>query len=152
MIRCLPKGVCSWNYALEGDGVFASVELNVWKEEGAIILDDNRLGIQKDGLFNGRWTLWQDELVVAFATKTSAFQRTFEIKKSLDHLTLRPESALGRSFLIERSNQVTGRIFPDHAFTRRASIDMKTMHFDAQLIAFSFWLVVLTWRRTASGS
>ena len=151
MIRCLPKGVCSWDFVLDQDGLLAEVSFKLWSEKGVIERRGRVLDIHKNGLFSGEWSLLHEGQEVATADKASAFQRRFEIKKGLDEWQLRPESALGRSFLILRSNEAIGRIAPMHPFTRRATIEMYVPEYDADLMTFCFWLVVLTWRRAASG-
>src|SRR5262249_5602425 len=88
----------------------------------------------------------------ASAQKSSAFTRTFEIESAHEILVLRAESAFGRSFLVERSGDVIATIRPDHAFTRRATIDVLARKWHFSTICFAFWLVVITWRRAASSA
>lgn len=152
MIRCKPKGICSWDFNLEGEGHSASVEFNWVGEQGAITADDIRFEVRKHGAFSGRWTLDYHLAPVAEARKPSAFARTFEIHGGEDTLVLRAESALGRGFRVERSGELIATIRPDHAFTRRAAIDTSGPGCDFPRLCLAFWLVVLTWRRAASNS
>jgi hypothetical protein len=152
MIRCKPKGICSWDFFLDGEDHHASLEFNWLAEHGAITADDVPFEVRKHGVFSGRWTLDGDRRPVASAEKSSVFTRTFEIRKRGDALVLRAESALGRSFRLERSGEVIATIRPDHAFTRRATIEVPARRWHFPTICFAFWLAVLTWRRDASSS
>jgi len=149
MIRCLPKGICSWDFNLDGEGHHASLEFNWLGEQGAIIADDVRLEVRKHGALSGHWTLEEGEEPIASAQKTSAFTRTFEIREGEDTLLLQAESALCRRFRLERSGEVMATIAPDHAFTRRATIETPGEKWDFRTVCFAFWLVVLMWRRAA---
>jgi hypothetical protein len=150
MIRCKPKGLCSWDFFLDGEGHRASVEFNWVGEQGAIVADSTPFDVLKHGVFSGHWTLEHDGVAVASAQKSSAFTRTFEIQKGDDTLVLCAESALGRSFRVDHAGEAIATITPDHAFTRRATIETLTDKVDFLTLAFAFWLVVLTWRRQAS--
>lgn len=150
MIRCLPKGVCSWDYIVEGEGMLAEVTYGTFKEKGTLVLNGQSFEVSKLSMLSGEWVLTQSGTRIASATKQSAFKRTLSITKGLDQWQLRAESALGRSFLIIRSNKMIGEISPMHAFTRRASIEMMSSEYDTELVAFSFWLVALMWRRSSS--
>jgi hypothetical protein len=150
MISCIPQGLCSWNYSLDGDGHRARVELNWIGEQGAITADDVRFEVRKRGVLSGHWTLDHDGEALASAEKSSAFTRTLAIRGAGDDLLLRAEYALARSFRIERSGEAIATIRPAHAFTRRATIEPLRQEWDFRLVCFAFWLVVLMWRRAAS--
>ena len=152
MIRCQPKGICSWNFFLEGDGHRASLDFNWLSEQGAIIADGTPFDVQKHGVFSGQWTLNHAGKQIATAQKSTVFTRTFEILAPDGTLVLRAESPFGRSFRIERSGEVIATIAPVHPFTRRATIATGVPDGDFTTISFSFWLVVITWRRAANNS
>ena len=153
MIRCLPKGICSWDFLLEGDGHRADLHFDLVREQGSMTADDTPYGIHKHGLFSGEWTLDRaGQGTVASAIKSSAFSRTFEVRHSLDSLLLRAESMLSRSFRVERSGLEYAKIITDHAFTRRATIEVLSDAYHFPTVGFAFWLVVLVWRRAASSS
>lgn len=152
MIHCQPKGICSWNFFLEGDGHRASLAFNWLSEQGTITADRTTYEVHKHGAFSGQWTLDQAGKQVVTAQKSNAFARTFEIQALDESLVLRAESPFGRSFRIERLDEVIARIAPVHPFTRRATIEKRGPDDDFTTIAFSFWLVVITWRRAANNS
>jgi hypothetical protein len=152
MISCKPKGLCSWDYFLDGEDHHASLEFNWFGEQGAITADGVPFDVRKHGVFSGQWTLDNGRGPVASAQKTSALTRTFEIQETEETLLLSAESAFGRSFRIERSGELVATIRPDHAFTRRATIDIRGQKWHFPAICFAFWLVALTWRRASSAN
>ena len=152
MIRCTPKGICSWNFFLDDDDHHASLDFNWFGEQGAITADGIPFEVIKHGVFSGHWTLDHNRQSVASAQKSSAFTRTFEVRTANDSLVVCAESAFGRGFRIERSGEVIATIRPDHAFTRRATIKILAQKWDFPTICFAFWLVALIWRREASSS
>ena len=152
MIRCKPKGVCSWNFFLDGEDHHAYLEFNWIGEQGAITADDIPFEVRKHSMLSGHWTLEQGRESVASAQKSSAFTRTFEIQSADDTFVVRAESAFGRSFRVECSGEVVAMIRPDHAFTRRATIEAFVPKWDFSTVCFAFWLVVLTWRRAAQNN
>lgn len=151
-INCLPQGVCSWNFMLDGEGVLAETTVSMLKESGTMVINGQVYDIKKNGVLSGEWILSQGDVVLAVGSKASVFKRSFEISTGPDQWQLHPESALGRTFKIIRSNEVIGRISPMHPFTRRATIEMLQPGHELQLVIFSFWLVILIWRRAASNS
>jgi hypothetical protein len=57
MIRCTPKGICSWNFFLDGDGHHAALEFNWGSEQGNITVNEMPFTVRKHGVFSGHWTL-----------------------------------------------------------------------------------------------
>lgn len=153
MIRCLPTGICSWNFSLEGAGHHADLEFRSFSDQGMLTMDGITFDVNKPSPFSGHWTLDRGGSSIASARKTSALTRTIEIQTaSHDLVTLRPESSLGRSFRVERSGVVISRISPDHPFTRRATIESFPEGLDFPTVCFLFWLVALMWRRNAQAA
>lgn len=65
MIRCIPTGLCSWNYNLQGNGHHANVEINWLGEQGVITIEGKSCDVRKHGAFSGQWTLELNELVTS---------------------------------------------------------------------------------------
>ncbi len=57
MIRCRPKGICSWDFFLDGEGHHASLDFNWLSEQGAITADGTSFEVCKHGVLSGQWTL-----------------------------------------------------------------------------------------------
>lgn len=149
VIECLPNSLCSWDYTMRGLSTgHAAIAYDWLTEQGVIASGNMEYDIRKHGFFSGQWTLEQSEHVIADAQKPSALTRTYEVSSGDLHFTLRAQSPFHRAFEIMSGNQLLGRILPAHAFTRRAVIDCSpTVPEPIQL--FSFWLVALSWRRSA---
>jgi len=152
MIRCKPKGICSWDFYLDGDGHHATLEFNWAGEQGSITADGLRFEVQRHGGFRGRWTLDDAGRETASAQQATTIIPTFEINDDNDSHVLCAECAFGRSFRLERSGDVIATVCTDHAFTRRATIDVRGQKLEFTIVSFAFWLVVLTWRRAANSS
>jgi hypothetical protein len=150
MIRCLPQGLCSWNYTLEGDGRRAETSLQMFTEQGALAVEGVAFEIRKHGLASGHWTLEREGAVIISAQKSSVFTRTVELSNAEGGWTLRAESSFSRSFRIEREGATIAVIRPDHLFTRRATIELTGDQGDFTAVCFAFWLAVIAWRRAAS--
>ena len=152
MIRCIPTGICSWNFSLDGAGHHADLEFRSFSDQGVLTADGITFDV-KPSAFSGPWTLARGGSSIASARKTRALTRTIEIEGTEhDLLTLRPESFLGRSFRVERSGVVISRIRPDHPLTRRATIEALPEGLDFPTVCFLFWLVALMWRRYAQAA
>lgn len=149
MIRCIPKGLCSWNFDIAGSGHFASTQLNWLGEQGSMTIDGEHYDIRKDSLFRGHWTLDANSTTIASGQKSTAFTRTFELETAAGVVVLRAHSAFGRTMLLEGAG-FDGVIAPAHMFTRRATISGQVPDF--RTACFAFWLTALLWRRTAKNN
>ena len=152
IIRCLPRGVCSWDFYLTSEGQEADLEIDWGFEQGSIKIDDVVLDIKKHGAFSGHWTLEVEGKVIASAKKEDAFRRTFMIEDAAGLWTLKAISAFGRSFQILEGSSVVATIRPDHAFTRRATIELQSSSLSFSSAAFAFWLAILMWKRNANNN
>lgn len=146
MITCTPRGICSWNYELHGDGGHAIAEFDWAGEQGRLTVNQENLSVAKHGFFSGRWSLDSKRGTIMTAQKSSAFTRTFEISGLTGKATLSASSAFGRT-MIFKGYGVDCLISPAHPFTRRATIHGSWDDF--RQVSFAFWLSALVWRRAA---
>lgn len=149
MIRCIPKGLLSWNFDINTNGHSASVEFDWMGEQGTITIDGESHDVHKHGVFSGHWTMDSNSTTVATAQKSSAFTRSFELATSSGGVILRAQSTFGRTMLLEGPG-FDGAITPDHPFTRQSSITGRISDF--RIACFAFWLTVLLWRRASQSS
>lgn len=149
MIRCLPQGICSWNYRLEGDGHSGETGLQVFRNGGELVVDGVWMQISKQGLLPASWELANGAGPIARASKPNPFTRRMEGHGPGGAFVLAAESAFGRTMSLEMPG---GRavISPDHPFTRRATITGDVRDFTT--LCFAFWLTAWMWRRTANNS
>lgn len=148
MIRCKPRGLCSWDFDIQGNGHSGSLEFDWITESGRIRADGVSYRVRKGGIGSGHWTLHRGDTEVASAQKAHVFMRTIEVESDGGTITLSAAQALGRSFHFGD----VATFAPDHAFTRRATIDLHQRDADFALVCFAFWLAVLMWRRAARDS
>lgn len=150
MIACTPRGLCSWNYTLKGDGHSAEAALQMFTEQGSLVVDGVDFEIRKHGFASGLWTLEREASVIISAQKSSPLTRTVELSNAEASWTLEAESAFGRSFRVQRGGSIVAAIRPAHMFTRRAMIELVRDDGDFTAVCFAFWLAVIAWRRAAS--
>jgi hypothetical protein len=146
MIQCTPRGVCSWNYQLDGSDNQATLDFDWIGEQGRIRVNGVDHTVAKHGVFSGQWTMDSNRETIFTARKSSAFTRSFEISGASGSAVLRARSVFGRTMVFQGTG-VDCEISPAHAFTRRAVIKG---HFgDFRQVSFAFWLAALVWRRAA---
>ena len=148
-IECLPRGVCSWGFLLRGEGHEILIESNWRNERGQIVIDGDSHEVAKHGFASGFWTLEKECAQILRAKKRSAFTRTFDIHSEAGTTTLEAVSAFKRT-MVAKGPSVDFTIGTAHAFTRRATIEGTWSDF--ALVAFAFWLTVITWRRAAGNN
>lgn len=150
MIRCLPRGICSWDYILQFEGWESDAELKYkWASEiGEIRLGDEIFPIVKHGWMSGHWDLADAAgEVLASGIKPTALIRSFDLSVGGETYLLQARSSLGRTFELLDRDQVLVEMVPDHAFTRRATMQSIEGDLPPIILAFSFWLVGLMWKR-----
>jgi hypothetical protein len=149
MIHCVPRGICSWNFILGGDGHAAETQINWMGEQGSLRVDGTFHEVRKLGWLSGEWELVDGSSVILHARKPRAFTRTFELTGPHEQSILSAPSAFGRTMQLVGSD-VDCVISPAHLFTRRATIEGNIGDF--RTVSFAFWLTVLTWRRSANNN
>lgn len=149
MIRCLPIGICSWDYDLQGDGHHAQLGFRSMREQGDLFIDQIQHEVVKPSVFTGEWNFMGPQGQVFSATKLGIFTRGIEIQGREGAFNLGALSAFGRTMLVDGPG-TNFQIAPDHAFTRRASVEGTWQDF--RLVCFSFWLTAMMWRRAARSS
>jgi hypothetical protein len=150
MIYCSPRGICSWNYLLDGEGHRAEAGFNWAGEQGRLMVDGRLLEVRKIGWLSGKWELVEGSFVLGRAEKSSAFRRSFELTSPRGGQgLLKAVSSFGRSMKLTGSD-ANCVISPVHVFTRRATIEGEIRDF--RTVAFAFWLTVLIWRRQSAAN
>ena len=152
MLTCVPQTLCTWDFRAFGTSSDpALLTFNFFTEQGGISLGGSEFLVRKHGPMSGRWTVERDGTTYADAHKPRAMFRSFAVSSGEVELVLEAQSVLTRGYDILANGSVVGTIEPAHAFTRRAFVKCNSSVPElAQL--FSFWLVVLTWRRAAQNN
>lgn len=125
--------------------------LNCFGEQGGIRFAGLDYAVVKHGWLSGKWTLEHGEKVHAEAHKPRATCRAFQVHSGAPEIVLEARSAFTRSYEVSQDGVTVGTIRPIHAFTRRAVIECDPGIPELTQL-FCFWLVALTWRRSANSS
>jgi hypothetical protein len=149
MLTCVPTSLCSWNYRVRGPAGEGATTINVLSEQGSLSLGGAAYEVVKHGPMSGFWTLEANGEIVAEARKPSVMFRTVVVTCGEAALRVQAASAFTRTFELIIGESVVGSVRPVHLFTRRALMECDAAVPQlAQM--FAFWLVVLSWRRTAN--
>ncbi len=150
MIACTPRSLLSWNYDLLMDDRQAHTRINWMKEDGEVEVDGVRFQVEKHGTFSGRWTLEHRGVIVAEGQKTNPFTRTFIIKAADYELRVEAESLGARPMIIKDGDATIAKIRPLRFLSRRMIMDLRKGGYDFAVLAFSFWLLSVVWKRHAA--
>ncbi|MCA9187595.1 MAG: hypothetical protein R3E01_35540 [Pirellulaceae bacterium] len=145
-IRCLPQGICSWNFYVTDGARNASIEFNWVGEQGRIVVDGVVYDIDKGGWLSGHWELNLDGQRICSAQKASIFTRTFDMTTETGQIRLSAVAPVSRSMRLE-GDGFSADIVPVHPWTRRTNITGTIP--DLAVACFAFWLTVLLWKRQA---
>ena len=148
-IQCVPRGIFSWEFRLQGFGHHGALRFSWLTEQGELTVDETPFTVRKHGPLSGFWTLEQAGTPVIAAHKPSPLTRIFDLDSGNEEWMLKASSPFVRSFELTRQHQTVARIVPDHPMTRRSQITAFYGDLEFRLLAFSFWLVALTWRRSS---
>lgn len=150
-LDCVPRGFWTWTYHVYGSkNGDAQVTFNMFSEQGSIVVSGVEFRIRKHGWLSGTWSLEQDGLTLATATKPSALIRAFDVEADDRRFELRAR-LMTRTFDIFEGSDQPGLIRPAGFFTRRALVECREdVPFLVRL--FCFWLAALMWRRAAKNS
>ena len=147
--RCLPIGLCSWDFRIMRDQTIVACTRHDWMtEQGSIEIDTKTLAVVKHGVMSGEWSINVGGEAIATAIKPNPFTRRFELTASEKSYEL-AAVAMSRCFNLKQDGTTVASIAPDHPFTRRSSIQADDS-MPIELTAFAFWLAVLCWQRDAS--
>ncbi|MDX1531259.1 MAG: hypothetical protein R3362_07015 [Rhodothermales bacterium] len=148
MIRAVPTSWFTWNFRLlQDDREVGRLRQSSWRERARFLVEDVRFELYREGLL-GDFVLRFGESVLVRARKPSVLHRRFEFVFEGQAYTLEPASALSRVFVLRTATVEVGGVEPEGWVTRKAVVDLpKTLPLPVQ--AFAFWLVMLTWRRSA---
>ena len=74
--------------------------------------------------------------------------RSFQVEYNDKSFTLEAESPLRRKFVLREGGQTIGSVRPEHAFTKRAIIDLPA-DIALPVRIFMVWLTLILWKREA---
>ena len=98
---------------------------------------------------SGDFVIARDGLVLATATKPSAFRSSFTISWNGREYTLRKESIFSRGFALLDGEQQIGSVAPNSWWTRDAAVDLPNT-WPLPIRVFVIWLALIIWKRDAN--
>ncbi|MCC5850005.1 MAG: hypothetical protein JJU29_18110 [Verrucomicrobia bacterium] len=149
MINATPMGLCSWNFTLQGEDLQGETYINFFSESGSIRLNQENYEVKKQGMLSGQWDLVHRGAVLVTAQKGNPFSRTIQFTAPGAEHSLRAESMVGRTMVLE-SPGAQIHISPEHPFTRRATLSSSGP--DPKVTLFAFWLTILMWKRASDSN
>jgi hypothetical protein len=152
MLIAIPDGWFSWGFTIFDDQkAIAKIDLAWMREAGELNLDGSNYRVFREGLLSGAFILEKEGRVLARAIKPSALIRSFKVDYNNRSYTLEAETALLRKFLLRGNGQTIGSVRPEHAFTRRAIIDLPA-DIALPVRIFMVWLTLVLWKREADSA
>jgi hypothetical protein len=144
MLKVIPHHWFTWNCGIvENGAIVGSIDCSIWGEAGHLKIQEGRFRAYRE---SGNFYLTDQQRYVAIAAKPNPLFRQFFIRQGETRYELQATSALGRRFIVQEYGQVVGSIYPAHAFTRQAIVDLpESIPLSVQL--FMVWLVLTLWRR-----
>jgi hypothetical protein len=149
MLRSIPTSWFSWDSRLVEDDVeVAFLDLSTIRDAASFELEGRRWEIRREGMLTGEWLLETGGQVMARATKTSAFRRSYEVVAENRRLDLAPTGFARRAYQLRHGDIVIGGMAPDGFFRRSADVAFPgDLHLATRI--FLAFLVLVQWRRTA---
>jgi hypothetical protein len=152
MLRAEPKSWFSWDFfVMDGDRELTLIDLACFREAGTFAVNGTHYQMRREGYLRGAFTLERDGTVIARAVKPSALKRLFDIEHGAARYTLKAKSSFGRTFLLLDGEHTAGELRPDHALTRKATIDLPAS-IPVPMQIFITLLMIILWKREAEAA
>jgi hypothetical protein len=152
MLRAIPKGWFSPDYSIfENDQPVADIDLSFISESSEIQVKGATHQAYREHLMSGAFVLEAAGSIFARAEKPSALYRSFVVEASGRTFTLEAESSMLRKFVLLDAGKEVGSVYPDHAFTSKAVIDLPD-DIPLPVRVFMFWLVAILWKRASDAA
>jgi hypothetical protein len=146
MLRTVPRHWFTWNCeVIEDDISIAQIQFAAWTNTGELIVEGDRYRVYRESSFSGNFFLEKDGNRLVKAVKPSPF-RVFQVYYTGREYELKAESSWKRIFLLHAQGETIGVIRPEHAWTRRAIVDLPDK-FPLVVRLFMVWLVLSSWKQ-----
>jgi hypothetical protein len=142
----------SWDFDVtEGERHVAHLDVSAWGEKGILTIDGVDHRVYREGVGSGEFLLERDGVVLARATKPSAFRSAFEVRHEGRTYELAKESVWQRRFVLRSGNAEIGSLAPRRVLGREAIATLPES-WPLSLKVFVIWLVVILWKRAAAAA
>jgi hypothetical protein len=147
MIQCRPKGFFSTTFFLHGEGHNGVLSFSRFREQGSLKADGKVYRIKKRRLWRNHWILEKRGKEYASAWKLGLFGKHFRIKGPIGELDLRKESFFSRNYVLLQKGKLVASLVRPKFFSRKSVIEIHSKANDFPLMAFAFWLILLSQKR-----
>ncbi|WP_342002382.1 hypothetical protein [Chlorogloeopsis sp. ULAP02] len=146
MLRTVPRHWFTWNCeVIEDDISVAEIQFAAWTNTGELLVEGDRYQVRRESSFSGNFFLEKDGTRLLKAVKTSPF-RVFWVYYADREYELKAKSSWKRTFLLLSQAETIGVVRPEHAWTRRAIVDLPD-NFPLVVRLFMVWLVLSSWKQ-----
>jgi hypothetical protein len=140
----------SWDFDVtDGGRHVAHLDVSAWREQAVLTIDGVAHRVYREGVGSGDFLLERDGIVLARATKPSAFRSAFEVRHDGRTYELAKESWWQRRFVLRSGSAEIGSLAPRSALGREAVATLPEP-WPLPLKVFVIWLVVILWKRAAA--
>ena len=147
MLKTIPRHWFTWNCEVfDNDNNIGSISFAAWGEAGELETQGSLCKVYRKSPLSGNFILEENGNCIAWAQKPNPMSRLFQVDFAGIQYELKAESPFFRSFILQSQRTTIGSISPEHAFTKRAIIDLPT-NIPLTVRLFMVWLVLLLWRR-----
>ncbi len=130
----------------DGERQLAQVDVSALKEDGVLTIDGVAHGVYRDGVIRGDFLLERDGIVLARATKPSAFRNRMVIRYDGQTYEMEKASVWRRSLVVQSGGAEIGSIAPTSAWRRTAAVKLP-QPWPLPLKVFVIWLAIVIWNR-----
>ena len=130
----------------EGERHLAHVDVSAWKEKGILTINGVAHRVYREGALHGDFLLERDGIVLARATKPSAFRSVLVIRHDGRTYELARASLWRRRYVVRSGNDEIGSLSATSAWRRDAAVTLPEQ-WPLPLKVFVIWLVIILWNR-----
>ena len=152
MLEIVPKSWFSWDFRVLDGGRELTVIDRAWlRERGTFVVDGLQYEVRRTALTRSTFALEQGGVLIAEATKPSAFLRSFEMTAGREYYTLKAASPFRREFQLYRDTTLLGSIRPNSVLGRSATVSLSES-VPLPLRLFTVFLVLILWKRASDAA
>ena len=146
MLEAVPRSLFSNDYIIRSNNGASLIELrrNWFREKGQVTIEGVVYKVYREGIA-GAFILEANGEVLARASKSSVWTRSFDIDYQGIRYILKSKSVSWREFVLRIGLEVVGSIRPKSAWSRKAVVDLPNL--PLPIAMFMTWLVLILWQR-----
>lgn len=146
MLEAVPRSLFSNDYIIRSTDGALLIELhsNWLREKGQVMMEGVVYRVRREGIV-GAFVLEANGEILARASKSSVWIRSFDIDYQGVRYILKSKSVAPREFVLRVGLEIVGSIRPKRAWSRKAIVDLPEL--PLTIVLFITGLVILLWQR-----